>query len=329
MTLIDRRAFVRTAALLPALALPGIAAAQAQWPSGQITFVVPFPPGGSVDAIARIVEAHVRPRLGAPIVVLNRPGASGSIATRDVAKAAADGNTWLFVFDNHAVNPSLYPNLGFDTEKDLDAVMLIGTAPYVVATHPSRPWRNLADLLKAAKEKPGTITYASVGTGTLSHLFMARLGKVADAKFNHVPYRGGGPAINDAIAGHVDLIVASIAVLSAQLAAGTLIPVMQTGERRAATIAGTETIGEAGFKGLETYASWAVFAPAGTPKQIIDRMHLELSTTFKDPVISKQLGETQQIQIRATGPDELRQFVSDQIKVWAEVIRENGIKPEG
>ena len=180
---------------------------------------MPFPPGGTVDPIARMVQPGMQQRLGATIVIENRPGGSGSAGAAAVAKAPADGNTWLFVFDTHAVNPFLQ-NLPFDTEKDLDPVVLIGTAPNVLAAHPSRPYRTFADLVAAAKQKPDTLTYASVGSGSVGHLTMVQLCKQAGIRMVHVPYRGGGPAMNDAIAGHVDLIIGSAALVMPQLTRG-------------------------------------------------------------------------------------------------------------
>src|SRR5919201_3147704 len=187
----------RRSLLLGTIAAPFIAHAQS-WPSGTIKIIVPFPPGGSVDAVARLAQPGLQQRLGVTVIVENRPGASGSVGAAAVAKSPPDGNTWLLVFDHHAVIPALLPNLTFDTEKDLDPVLLIATAPYVVATHPSRPFNTLADVIAAAKAKPGTISYASVGSGSIGHLAMVLLSKQAGAQLVHVPYRGGAPAVNDA-----------------------------------------------------------------------------------------------------------------------------------
>src|ERR1700730_14462082 len=160
------------------------------------------PAGGSVDAIARLAQAGLGQRLGATIIIENRTGASGSTGSALVAKAPPDGNTWLIVFDTHAVNPTLLGNLAFDSDKDLDPVSLIATAPYVVARHPSRPYTNLGELIRAAKEKPKSISYASVGSGSVGHLALELLGKEAGINLTHVPYRGGAPALNDVVAGH-------------------------------------------------------------------------------------------------------------------------------
>jgi tripartite-type tricarboxylate transporter receptor subunit TctC len=216
----------RLCVVLAAILAPLTAHAQS-WPSGPIRIIVPFPPGGSVDAVARLAQAGLAQRLGATIVIENRAGASGSTGSAAVAKAPPDGNTWLIVFDTHAVNPSLLPNLPFDSDKDLDPVSLIATAPYVVARHPSRPYTDLGELIRAAKEKPRSISYASVGSGSIGHLALELLGKQAGIDLIHVPYRGGGPALNDAVAGHVDLIIASAALLMPQIGSGSIRAVLQ------------------------------------------------------------------------------------------------------
>jgi tripartite-type tricarboxylate transporter receptor subunit TctC len=298
------------------------------WPSGLVRVVVPFPAGGSVDAIARLAQAGLQQRLGVSVLIENRAGGSGSVGAATVAKAAPDGNTWLFVFDTHAVNPALIPNLSFDTHKDLEPVLLIGTAPNVLATHPSRPYKSLRDLIEAAKAKPDSISYATIGAGSLGHLTMVLLSQQARVRLVHVPYRGGGPAMNDAIGGHVDLIIGSAALVSPQLQAGALRPLVQTGATRQSTLPDLPTASESGFPGFESLAWWGVFAPAGTPKPILDRFRADLSATLREERIAKQLTETQQVSLRLEGPDAFRKFFDDQVRIWGAVVRDNGIKAE-
>jgi tripartite-type tricarboxylate transporter receptor subunit TctC len=316
----------RRALILGAAAAAPLAARAQSWPSGIIRLIAPFPPGGSVDAIARLAQAGLQQRLGATIIVENRPGSSGSIGAAAVAKAAPDGHTWLFVFDTHAVNPTLIPNLPFDSNKDLDPVLLIGTAPNVLATHPSRPYKTIGDVVEAAKAKPNSITYATVGAGSLGHLTMVLLSKQAGVQLVHVPYRGGGPAMNDAIAGHVDLIIGSSALVNQQVQAGLLRPIVQTGLKRQGSLAEVPTANESGFPGFESNAWWGVFAPAGTPKAITDRFRSELVAALKDERIAKQLTETQQVDLRLGGPEELRKSFEDQVRIWGAVVRENNIR---
>ena len=322
MSRLTRRSVVLTAILAPV-------AAQAQsWPAGPIRIVVPFPPGGSVDAVARLAQAGLAQRLGATIVIENRTGASGSTGSAAVAKAAPDGNTWLVVFDTHAVNPSLLPNFPFDNDKDLDPVSLIATAPYVVARHPSRPYTNLGELIRAAKEKPRSISYASVGSGSIGHLALELLSKQAGIDLIHVPYRGGGPALNDAIAGHVDLIVASAAQLMPQITPGAIRPVFQLGKTRLRALPDLPTIVESGYPGAQANAWWGMFAPAGTPKPIIARFRAALAESLRDERVAKQLTETQQMTLVLSEPEELRSFASEQARIWGAVVRDNNIKAD-
>jgi tripartite-type tricarboxylate transporter receptor subunit TctC len=310
-----------------AVAAPFVArSALAQsWPSGTIRIVVPYPPGGSTDVIGRIVQTGLQQRLGANVIVENKAGASGSVGTDFVAKAAKDGSTWLLVFDNHAANPFVLPKLPFDTEKDLDPVYWVGTAPYVVATQTDKPYRSLQDVLTAAKERPGKINYASVGSGSIGHLAMVMLAQKAGVQLVHVPYRGGGPAINDAMAGHVELLVGSIALSMPQITAGKLRAVTQMGKTRAAALRDTATVAESGFPDVVADAWWGFFAPAGTPPAIIERFRKEADAVLAEEKIARQLTESQQVRFVRGGPEELRKFLHEQMTVWGKVARDNGI----
>ncbi len=315
----------RRSMLLGAIAAPISAHAQA-WPT--IRLVVPYPPAGSTDVIARLVQPELQRRLGTTVIVENRPGASGSIGTAAVAKSPPDGSTWLFVFDNHAANPFVLNNLPFDTEKDLDPVLFIGTAPYVLATSASKPFKTLADVIAAARAKPDAVSYGSVGSGSVGHLAMALLSKQAGVRLVHVPYRGGGPAMNDAIAGHVDLLIGSTALAIPQIEAGTIRAVVQTGKARAQTLGAVPTVGESGFPDFEAYAWWGVFAPAGTPSAMVARFGAELTASLREPRIATQLTQGQQVTMALSGPDSLRRFLAGQMQVWGAVAREFDIKGE-
>ncbi len=325
-----RRSVVAGALASPlAAALADLAKAQTSlsWPSGIIKIIVPFPPGGSVDPIARMAQPGIQKGLNATLVIENRPGSSGALGTEIVAKSPPDGNTWVFVFDSHAVNPFLF-DLNFDTVKDLAPVMLIGTAPNVLATHPSKPYKSFADVIAAAKAKPDTITYASIGSGSVGHLTMTLLSEKAGCKLVHVPYRGGGPAMNDAIAGHVDLIIGSAALVMPQVNAKTIVPLLQTGKTRMTNLPDTQTAIDAGFGGFESYAWWGVFAPAGTPKPIIERFAAALGDSLRDPLVSKTLTESLQISLRLGNAEEEAKFLAEQMALWGPVVKENNIKSD-
>jgi tripartite-type tricarboxylate transporter receptor subunit TctC len=319
---LTRRSIIAGAA---AASLASPAQSQA-WPSGPIRIIVPFPPGGSTDALARVVQNGLQQRLGANIVIENKPGASGAAGTAVFTKSPPDGNTWLFVFDTHSVNPYLM-NLQYDTEKDLDPVMLVATAPYLLAVNTKHEFKSLAEVLAAAKAKPDGLSYASVGSGSIGHLFMVLLQKKTGVKLTHVPYRGGAPAMNDALGGHVDFIIGSVALITPQLGSGKLRPIVQTGEKRVPALSEVPTVIES-VPELSAYTWWGVFAPAGTPKPIVQRFHTELAATIREERVTRQLVDGQQMTLVMSTPDELGRFSTAQGKLWGPVVKENEIKGE-
>jgi tripartite-type tricarboxylate transporter receptor subunit TctC len=321
--------FTRRTIVLGAVAAPFVAHAQTPaWTPSNIRLVVAYPPGGSTDAIMRLVQVPLQERLGTTIIIENRAGASGSVGTGWVAKSPPDGNTWLAVFDNHAANPFVLPSLPYDSDKDLDPVLLIGTAPYLIATSSAKPYKTLADVIAAAKEKPGSISYGSVGSGSVGHLAMALLAQRAGVTLVHVPYRGGGPAMTDALGGHVDLLAGSTALSMPQVNSGGLRAIAQTGKERNPFLAAVPTVAESGFPGFEAYAWWGIFAPAGTPKPIIERFGKEMTACLREERLAKQLTETQQVTLTLGGPQVLRDFVASQMKVWGKVVKDNNIKAD-
>jgi tripartite-type tricarboxylate transporter receptor subunit TctC len=322
MAQLTRRSVIAGALLAP------FAAHAQSWPSGPIRIIVPYPAGGSVDAVARLAQSGLQQRLGTTIVVDNRSGASGSTGTATVAKSPPDGNTWLLVFDNHAANPALLPNLPFDNQKDFEPVTLIGTAPYMVATNPAKPYKTLADVIDAAKKAPGKVSYGSVGSGSIGHLAMVLVGKQAGIELTHVPYRGGAPAVNDALAGHIDLVNGSVALLTPHVAAGRLRPLWQHGSQRLPAHGSVPTIGEAGYPAAQANAWWGLYAPAKTPKEIIDRFRTALVESLREEKAARTLTESQQMSLLLTPPEGLRKFELEQTRIWTAVVRENGIKGE-
>ena len=302
--------------------------AEAPWPAGPIRIVVPFAPGGSTDAVARLAAPGLQRALGVNIVVENRGGAAGSLGTDAVAKARPDGLTWLLTFDSHAVMPALVPRLPFDLRRDLEPVTLIGGAPYVAACRPDKPFRDLAGVVAAAKANPGGVTFGTPGNGTIGHLVMTLLGSRAGVSFQHLPYRGGGPAVNDAVAGHTDMVVGSAALVSPQIAGGTLRPLVQFGPERLPGLSTVPTAAESGFPGLLAEAWWGVFAPARVPAPIVARFHEALSAAFRDERVARQITEGQQARLVLEGPEALGRFLDTQVETWTRVVRENDIKPD-
>lgn len=310
-----------------AVAASPIASAQ-QWPTKPVTFVSPFPPGGSVDPLARLFAAKLSEALGQQFIVENRTGASGSIGTGYVAKAPADGYTFVFVFDTHATNPYLLPKMTYDTIKDLTPVMLVGTAPMAFATSPSKPYKTFTDYVNAAKAKPDTLSYGSVGSGSLGHLAMTLLQKDGSFKVVHVPYKGGGPMSIDIMGSQIDGGIGSIAVLGNHIRSGKMRALAVTSETRAPSLPDVPTMAEQGFKGFSAEAWWAVYAPAGTPKAIIDKLNAEMVKITKQPDVYKQLTETQGMNLKASTPEALAAFTKSEMDRWSKVIKENNIKPD-
>jgi len=303
-------------------------AQDAAWPNKPIRFIVPFPPGGSVDPLARLIGARLSPVLGQQIVVDNRPGASGSIGAAVAAKSPPDGYTYLFVFDTHAVNPTLLPKMPFDTVKDLAPLMLIGTAPMAITTNPAKPFKSFGDVIKMAKAKPESVTYGSIGSGSLGHLTMILLQQAGGFKITHVPYKGGGPMTTDAMGGQVDLAIGSVAVLAQHVKSGKLRSIAVTGDKRSHTMSDVASLSEQGFPGFSALAWWGVFAPAGTPKPIMDRMHAEFAKALAIPELRSQLSDQLGMDLAVSTPEALQKFLVGEIARWGKVVREHGVKPE-
>lgn len=311
--------------MLAASAAFAVAPALAQ-SSKNMTLVVPFPPGGSTDALARLIQSHLQTRLGRIVLVENKSGAAGSLGAAQVAKSPPDGSSFLVTFDSHAVIPAILEKPQLDVEKDLTPVFLVGTAPYVIATNASRPFKTFADVIAASKEKPGSVKYASVGIGTLGHLAMTMLAKKAGVEITHVPYRGGGPAMNDVLGGHVDLIAGSAALVTAQLGPDLLRPILQLGRERLPSLPDTQTAIEAGFPDFETLAWWGIFAPAGTPPDIIASMAKSVREILSEPAVAAQLRDTQQMTLLLADARDFGTFFAKQVSIWGQVVRENNIR---
>ena len=312
--------------LVAVTAVPSSAIAQA-WPSKQaIRLVAVFPPGGSVDQVARILGPALSQQLGQSVIVENKGGASGAIGTAAVANSAPDGYTFAVVFDSHGVNPSLMPNLPYDTKKDLLPVILVGTAPMVLATNANTEFKTIADVVAAAKKKPGP-SYGSIGSGSLGHVAMELISKNNNLDFTHIPYKGGGPLMNDAVAGHVPLAIGSIFLIKPHVDSKTMRALAVTTSKRSPDLPAVPTMAESGFSGFEAPAWWAVLAPAKTPPDILKRMNEELNKVLQNAEIKKRL-DSQGIDILGGTPDAARVFIDRQIDTWAKVVKDNNIKAD-
>jgi len=311
---------------LAALTAPQLALAQA-WPTKQpIKLVAVFPPGGSVDQVARIIAQPLQQQLGQTVIVENRGGASGVIGTAAVVQAPADGYTFAVVFDTHGVNPSLNPNMPFDTKKDLVPLVLVGTSPMVLATHVNSEYKTFGDVVNAAKAKKN-VSFGSIGNGSLGHLAMALLAKDARVEWTHVPYKGGGPLMSDAIAGHVPLSIGTVFLTKPHIDSGRMRPLAVTTSKRAADLPNVPTIAENGYPGFEAPAWWAVLASSNTPPEIVKRMNDELNKVLKSPDVAKKL-DAQGIDVMGGSVTQATTFIDKQITVWAKVVKDNGIKTD-
>lgn len=319
-------AFVTLAAL--ASLWPSAAVAQATaWPKAQpIKLVAVFPPGGSVDQVARILQPALQQQLGQTVVVDNRGGASGSIGTGLVAKAEPDGYTFAVVFDTHAVNPALQPSMPFDTRRDLASVVIIGTSAMVIAAHADSPYKTFADAVAAARTRNG-VPYGTIGNGSLGHLAVSLLGRANNLNFQHVPYRGGGPLMNDAVAGHVPVSIGSVFLLKPHMDTGKIRPLAVTTSRRVAALPSVPTVAESGFAGFDAPAWWAVVAPARTPPDVLRQMNEALNAALRQPDVATRLAG-QGIEVRGGTAEAARSFIEGQIDTWAKVVKDNDIKAD-
>jgi tripartite-type tricarboxylate transporter receptor subunit TctC len=276
--------------------------------------------------LARLIQSNLQAKSGRIVLVENKSGAAGALGAAQVAKSPPDGSSFLVTFDSHAVIPAILDKPPVDVERELVPVFLVGTAPYVIAMNAGKPYKSFADVIAACKENPGAVKYASVGIGTLGHLAMTVLGKKAGVEITHVPYRGGGPAMNDVLGGHVDLIAGSAALVTAQLGTNMLRPLLQLGRERLSALPDTPTAIEAGFPDFETLAWWGIFAPAGTPVKIVDDMAKSVKEILSEPAVAKQLRETQQMSLLLADGKDFGTFFAKQVSLWGQVVRENNIR---
>ncbi len=313
--------------LLILAALAPLAVLAQAWPTKQpIKLVVVFPAGGSVDQVARILQMPLQQELGQTVIVDNKGGASGAIGTAFVAQAPADGYTLGVVFDTHAVNPSIIPNMTFDTRKDLVNISLIGKSAMVLATNVGSEYKTFADVVAAAKAKRA-VSYGSIGSGSLGHLAMTLLGKSSGFDWQHIPYKGGGPLMNDAIAGHVPLSIGTVFLTKPHIDNKRMRPLAVTSSKRSPDLPDVPTFVELGYSGFEAQAWWGVIAPVKTPVDIVRRVNEAINKVLKNPEIAKKL-DAQGIDIVGGTPADANVFILRQMAIWDKVVKDNGIKAD-
>jgi len=314
------------AGLAAGLASPAILRAQSAWPDRPLRLIVPWPPGGSTDTIARIFQPKLSEVLGKPVIIENRGGASGSIGATEAARVVPDGSTWMLAYDSEATNQTLM-RLPYRTLEAFAPVSLVADGPLALVTHQSTPYRSLQDVIAAAKAAPDTISYASSGVGGLAHVSTTLLQQQGGFGLVHVPYRGGGPALQDAIGGQVPLFMSNVVIISQHIKAGTLRPLGVTTAGETPHVPGVASFAQQGFAGFEAPTWWAFLGRAGTPEPILARMREALAQVLADAEVRRKI-EEQGADVRATGPEECRQFLAREIDRWGRVIRDNNIRAD-
>jgi tripartite-type tricarboxylate transporter receptor subunit TctC len=319
-----RQLLVVLAAGLAMAAIAADAVGQA-WPTKPVKVIAVFPAGGSVDQVARVLAQQLTVQTGQSFVVDNRGGASGSIGTAILAKAESDGYTIGVVFDTHAVNPSLIPGLPFDTLKDLTPLMLVGTGGMALVVNVAQPYKSFTDVVAAARDKPGSVSYGTIGAGSIGHLTMAQLGNQLGVEFNHIPYRGGGPLMNDAIANQVPLAIGSVFLVKPHVDSGRLRAIAVTSAKPDPALPGAAPIARQGVPGFEAYTWWGVYGPGNMPPALSKRIYDELAKAINTPAVKDKL-QAQGIDVSGAPGSELDAFVRGEIARWAKVIKDNKIK---
>ncbi len=326
MTLLSSRR-AALLALAGACLAPLAVQAQAAYPDKPIRFIVPYPPGGGTDVIARIVQEKFQQTLGQPIVIENRGGAAGSLGSDLAAKAAPDGYTVLFTLSSHTINPAIYPKLPFNTVKDFEPIGTVASLPQILVANLQFPANNVAELTAIARAKPGTLSFASVGNGSPGHLAGELYKLRTGTQLTHVPYRGGGPAVTDVMGGQVPLLWVSIPAAAQFVKTGKLKALAVSTTKRSAAFPDVPTMQEAGVADFEVDSWYAMFVPAKTPKPIIEKLNKALNTVVQQPDIKEKLLAQGSEGVGGT-PEALGKTVDAELARWGKLVKDANIKPE-
>jgi tripartite-type tricarboxylate transporter receptor subunit TctC len=318
-----------SAVLLSAIAvLFPLSSVQAQtYPDKPVKFVVPYPPGGGTDVIARIVQNRYQQLLGQPIIIDNRGGAGGSLGTGVVAKSPNDGYSVLFTLSSHTINPAIYPKLPFDTAKDFEPVGVVASLPQILVANPKFVPNTVAEVIAFTKANPSAVSYASVGAGSPGHLAGELLNLRAGTQMAHVPYRGGGPAVNDVIGGQLPLLWVSIPAAAQFVKSGKLKAIAVSTLKRSAAFPNVPTMQESGISNFEVDSWYALFVPAKTPKPIIDKLNAVLNQLLAEPEIREKLLAQGSEAVGGT-PEVLAKLVAAELPKWVELVKAANIKAE-
>jgi tripartite-type tricarboxylate transporter receptor subunit TctC len=316
---------LKKAAAFAILMSAALAAHSQDYPGKMVKIVVSYPPGGGADIMARLIAQKLTTSLGQTFVVENKPGASGQIASQSVAKSAPDGYTLMVDASSYAVNPSLFPKLPYDTQTAFAPVTLLARFPNMLVVSPEFPATSVKELVAMAKAKPGSLSYASSGNGSAQHLAGELFKQQAGVNLQHVAYKGGGPALNDVVAGHVPIFFANMASGLGQVKAGKLKALASTGARRSANMPDLPTMAEAGVPGYEVYEWNVLVAPAGTPVAVINKLQAEVKKVLEMKDVRERI-DSLGGEVVASSPAETSTFLKGQIEKWAKVVKAGDIK---
>jgi tripartite-type tricarboxylate transporter receptor subunit TctC len=311
---------------LLACGIAGERAAADTWPARPVVIVVPFTPGGATDILARLLAQRLEQRLGKPFVVENRPGAGSVTGALSVARAAPDGHTLLMApSPTMAINVTLHKKLPYDPAVDFVPLALLVATPFVLVVNPSLPVQSVSDLLRLAKEKNGQLSFASTGPGTPHHLYAELFKTMAGIDMTHVPYKGSAPALNDVVAGHVDMVITDVPPAIGMIIEGKVRALGVTPKDRVAAISAVPPIAEVGVPGFDASSWQMIVAPADTPKEIIDRLHAEVKDIMAQPDIRAFVVKMGMVPIASAPVADLQVFVRSEIARWGKVVHQAGI----
>jgi len=288
---------------------------------------VPYAPGGTNDIVARLVAQKLGDSLGQPVIVENKPGASGNLGAEQVARAPADGYTLLLVTTGHAIAPSLYPSLRYNIRTDLAPVTELTSGPLLVMTSTKTPYKTVGELLAAAKAKPSSINFGSAGNGSSTHLAVEQMNSIAGVKMTHIPYTGSMPAMQDVMAGNADLVMDLMFTAMPQVTGGKLRAIAITGNKRSPLLPDVPTVAESGLPGFDVEVWNGLMAPAGTPKPILDRLNAEIRKVLDNPELKKRF-EAQGFEATWTPADKFGALIASETNRWAKVVQSSGAKVE-
>lgn len=308
-------------------AVTSTALAQAPYPNKPVTLVVTYPPGGGADAMARLIAPKMGEALGQPIVIENKPGAGGQIGAAAVAKAAPDGYTLMLDASSFSVNPSLYPKLPYDSMKAFKPIGVVALFPNVVLVNANFQAKNVAELIAAARKSKDAVSYASSGNGSAQHLAGALFESAAKVDMVHIPYKGGGPALNDVIGGQVPLFFGNLASTLQHVQSGKLRALAVTSGKRSAILPDVPTLNESGLKGTEIYEWNAVFVPTGTPDAVVNKLAAAFQQALDSAEVKARIAQLGG-DIQKGSPEQAKKFIEQQISLWGQVIKERAITTE-